>query len=224
MYLPTDKIGYFNTLSGFTGGAYEWAMECFFNAGGQGSLNAGGIEAASFTFSYDTWNLVELIVDIDNDAAEFKFNGTSIYTWQWSSGAAGSGGQLQLAGTDFFGSTAQDQMYVDDYTFTDLLVVSVEDSNEINDVYASLTYSLGQNYPNPFNPNTLIKYSVAKEGFVNVSIFNLLGEKVATLVNGNMNAGRYTVNFSASQLSSGVYFYSIEAGDFKAVRKMLLMK
>jgi hypothetical protein len=131
---------------------------------------------------------------------------------------------MQLAGTDFFGSTAQDQMYVDDYTFTDLLIVSVEDSNEINDVNASITYNLEQNYPNPFNPNTLIKYSVAKDGFVNVSIFNLLGEKVATLVNNNMKAGSYEVNFDASFLSSGIYFYSIDAGDFKAVRKMVLMK
>ncbi len=85
-------------------------------------------------------------------------------------------------------------------------------------------YSLDQNYPNPFNPSTLIKYAVAKDGFVNVSIFNLLGEKVATLVNGNMKAGSYELNFNASHLSSGVYFYSIEAGDFKAVRKMMLMK
>ena len=100
-----------------------------------------------------------------------------------------------------------------------------EYSNEINvDVKAPLTYNLEQNYPNPFNPSTLIKYSVAKDGFVNVSIFNLLGEKVATLVNTNMQAGSYEVNFNASSLSSGVYFYSIEAGDFKAVRKMMLMK
>jgi hypothetical protein len=56
---------------------------------------------------------------------------------------------------------------------------------------------LDQNYPNPFNPSTSIKYSVAQDGFVNVSIFNLLGEKVATLVNSNMQAGSYEVNFDA---------------------------
>ena len=83
---------------------------------------------------------------------------------------------------------------------------------------------LEQNYPNPFNPSTVIKYSVAKDGFVNVSVFNLLGEKVATLVNRNVKAGSYEVNFNASSLSSGIYFYSIEAGDFRAMRKMMLMK
>ena len=72
IYLATGKNGYFNTLSGFTGGAYEWAMECYFNAGGQGSLNAGGTGAASFTFPYNTWNLVELIVDLDNDAGRIQ--------------------------------------------------------------------------------------------------------------------------------------------------------
>ncbi len=98
-------------------------------------------------------------------------------------------------------------------------------SKEVNvGVDAPVKYSLDQNYPNPFNPSTLIKYSVAKDGFVNVSIFNLLGEKVATLVNGNIKAGSYEVNFNASQLTSGIYFYSIEAGDFKAVKKMMLMK
>ncbi len=102
---------------------------------------------------------------------------------------------------------------------------SYEYSNEINvEVTGPAQYTLEQNYPNPFNPSTLIKYSVAQDGFVNVSIFNLLGEKVATLVNSNMKAGSYEINFNASQLSSGVYFYSIDAGDFKAVRKMLLMK
>jgi hypothetical protein len=135
-----------------------------------------------------------------------------------------------------FGTTTQPKVY----TFTDSKIASgnftyrlkqvdfdgsYEYSNEINvDVTGPAQYSLDQNYPNPFNPSTLIKYSVAQDGFVNVSIFNLLGQKVATLVNSNMKAGSYEINFNASQLSSGVYFYSIEAGDFKAVRKMLLMK
>ena len=101
-----------------------------------------------------------------------------------------------------------------------VLAVNVENQNEL----IPIEYSLDQNYPNPFNPSTLIKYSVAQDGFVNVSVFNLIGEKVATLVNNNMKAGSYEVNFDASQLSSGVYFYSIEAGNFKAVRKMMLMK
>ena len=92
------------------------------------------------------------------------------------------------------------------------------------EVNPPLTFALEQNYPNPFNPSTLVKYSIAKDAMVNISVYNAIGEKVATLVNGLQQAGRYEVNFNAGNLTSGVYFYSIEAGDFKAVRKMLLMK
>ncbi|OQA67859.1 MAG: hypothetical protein B6D44_16675 [Ignavibacteriales bacterium UTCHB2] len=102
---------------------------------------------------------------------------------------------------------------------------TVKYSQEVNaEVSVPLQYALEQNYPNPFNPNTTIKYSVANEGFVNIAVFNLLGEKVSTLVSENQKAGNYEVNFNASMLPSGVYFYSMEAGDFKSVRKMLLMK
>src|SRR5690606_16395001 len=98
-------------------------------------------------------------------------------------------------------------------------------SNEVNvEVNPPLVFALEQNYPNPFNPSTMIKYSIHQEGFVNLSVYNLLGEKVATLINNNQKAGRYEVNFDASRFASGVYFYSIEAGSYKSVKKMLLMK
>jgi hypothetical protein len=102
---------------------------------------------------------------------------------------------------------------------------SFEFSQEIEvDVTAPVVYALEQNYPNPFNPSTLIKYSIPEEGMVSLHVYNLLGEKVATLVNEIQKAGRHEINFDASQLSSGVYFYSIEAGNFKSIKKMLLMK
>jgi hypothetical protein len=91
-------------------------------------------------------------------------------------------------------------------------------------VQAPKVFALEQNYPNPFNPTTVIKYSIATDEFVNVSVYDVLGEKVATLVNGNMKAGRYEINFDATKLSSGIYFYTIEAGSFKATKKMMLTK
>lgn len=107
-----------------------------------------------------------------------------------------------------------------DTTESALIVVSVEKEEDL----LPTEYSLKQNYPNPFNPSTVIKYSLAKDGFVNIAVFNLLGEKVATLVNTIQRAGNYEVNFNASSLSSGIYFYAMESGDFRSVRKMLLMK
>jgi hypothetical protein len=87
-----------------------------------------------------------------------------------------------------------------------------------------VTYSLSQNYPNPFNPSTTIKFTIQKAGLVSLKIFNILGQEVATLVNEQMKPGSYSYNFNASRLSSGVYFYSINAGDFNLTKKMLLLK
>ena len=81
-----------------------------------------------------------------------------------------------------------------------------------------------QNYPNPFNPTTIITYSIAKESHVTLTVFNLLGQKVKTLVDQEKPIGTYIINFDSSGLSSGVYFYSVKAGDFFQVRKMLLLK
>ncbi len=85
-------------------------------------------------------------------------------------------------------------------------------------------YSLGQNYPNPFNPSTTIQYTLPVSGKVAVRVYNILGQTVATLVDGNQNAGTYEVTFNAATFSSGVYFYRIESGSFAAVKKMLLLK
>jgi hypothetical protein len=102
---------------------------------------------------------------------------------------------------------------------------SYEYSNEVNvDVTLPLEYTLEQNYPNPFNPSTTIKYSVAEDGFVKLAIYNMLGEEVAKLVNTQQKAGRYEVNFNAASLSSGVYVYRIEAVNYTASKKLMLMK
>ncbi len=85
-------------------------------------------------------------------------------------------------------------------------------------------YTLEQNYPNPFNPATIIKYSLPFDGAVNLSIYNSLGEKVTTIVNEVKKAGNYEINFNASSLASGVYFYRLEAGSFVSIKKMMLLK
>jgi subtilisin family serine protease len=102
---------------------------------------------------------------------------------------------------------------------------SFEYSGEINvDITAPAVYALEQNHPNPFNPSTLIRYSIPQDGMVNLAVYNLLGEKIATLVNEVQKAGRHEISFDASLLASGIYFYRIEAGSFTSVKKMLLLK
>ncbi|MCK9426078.1 MAG: T9SS type A sorting domain-containing protein [Ignavibacteriaceae bacterium] len=85
-------------------------------------------------------------------------------------------------------------------------------------------YTLQQNYPNPFNPSTSIEFQIPQNRFVTLNIFDLLGKEVATLVNEEKNVGSYSVNFDASHLSSGIYFYELRAGNFIQTKKMLLTK
>jgi len=86
------------------------------------------------------------------------------------------------------------------------------------------TYSLSQNYPNPFNPSTNIKFDLPKAGIVKLVIYDVLGREVKTLVNEYKQAGEFNIQFDASNIASGVYFYRIEANDFTATKKMLLIK
>lgn len=102
------------------------------------------------------------------------------------------------------------------YTYYDLDVAVV--------VSAPDKFDLAQNYPNPFNPVTSIQYSIAKEADVNLIVFNSIGQEVAVLINETQQPGKYTVNFEAQNLSSGVYYYKLNAGEFVSVKKMILLK
>lgn len=86
------------------------------------------------------------------------------------------------------------------------------------------SFKLNQNYPNPFNPATQISFSIPNAGLVNLSVYDFSGRKVAELLNGVKTRGEYTVDFNASGLSSGVYFYRLTAGNFTEVKKMTLLK
>ena len=85
-------------------------------------------------------------------------------------------------------------------------------------------YTLEQNYPNPFNPSTSISYSIPASAELKLRVYDNIGREVATLVNGKQNAGKHSVNFNASQLASGVYYYRIESAGFNQTKKMILIK
>ena len=106
---------------------------------------------------------------------------------------------------------------IDDLSFSILTDVNDEET-AVND------FSLEQNYPNPFNPSTRINYQIAKDDFVTLKLYDIIGNEIATLVNNQQPAGKYSVDFNAANLPSGVYLYRLQTGDFVQTRKMTLVK
>jgi hypothetical protein len=92
------------------------------------------------------------------------------------------------------------------------------------EVVQPFAFSLGQNYPNPFNPATKINFQIPSASFVNLAVYDVLGNEVATLVNGEMQAGSFEIEFIAAGIPSGVYFYKLTTEDFIQIKKMVLMK
>jgi hypothetical protein len=100
---------------------------------------------------------------------------------------------------------------------------------EVDFIVRPTEYSLYQNYPNPFNPTTVIKYQLPKDNFVSLKVFNAIGQEVASLVNEVRPTGVYEVNFNASDLSSGIYYYILRVGsgnssEYVRTNKMILLK
>jgi len=106
-----------------------------------------------------------------------------------------------------------------DVSMTPSITTGITDKPNVVDGYA-----LNQNYPNPFNPNTVISYSIPQNSHVTLKVYNILGKEVASLVNENQAAGKYNFNFRANNLASGIYIYQITAGNFKATKKLTLLK
>ncbi|GIK20854.1 MAG: M1 family aminopeptidase [Ignavibacteriaceae bacterium] len=98
------------------------------------------------------------------------------------------------------------------------VVVGIEDEMQPQ------TFSLEQNYPNPFNPVTKIKFTLASNEYTTLKVYDIIGKEITTLVNNQMEKGHYEINFDASNLPSGVYFYTLNAGGYKETRKMILMR
>jgi hypothetical protein len=163
----------------------------------------------------------ETATEVDNNGFDVERNSTG--TWQKIGFVEGHG-------------TANSPKY---YNFTDKSVTgnkiqyrlrqvdndgAFEYSNVVEVELAPTTFALDQNYPNPFNPATMIRFSLPTASVVTLNVYNTLGEKVTTLLNGAMESGYHQVSFDAANLPSGLYLYEIKAGEFSSIKKMILMK
>ncbi|MHA2101391.1 MAG: LamG-like jellyroll fold domain-containing protein [Candidatus Kariarchaeaceae archaeon] len=94
----------------------------------------------------------------------------------------------------------------------------------INNITNPYNFILNQNYPNPFNPKTTIKFSLLEKGFTTLDVYNLAGQRVTNLINGEMAVGEHQVNFYGNNFSSGIYFYKLQQGSISEIKKMILVK
>ncbi|MCK9426374.1 MAG: T9SS type A sorting domain-containing protein [Ignavibacteriaceae bacterium] len=112
----------------------------------------------------------------------------------------------------------------DQWNFAQDKTVSVSSATDIESEKYNLNYDLKQNYPNPFNPSTTIFYQIPQAGNVELKVFSITGTEVASLVNAYKPSGSYAVEFNASTLTSGVYFYKISVNNFSEIKKMVLLR
>ncbi|NOX88708.1 MAG: tandem-95 repeat protein [Calditrichaeota bacterium] len=155
-----------------------------------------------------TWSF-----ESSDTALTYSYNDTTDTLEICSDGPAGEY-YLYVTLTDDSGATDQDT-----------ILVHVDNPSGLADAaLAPKVYSLSQNYPNPFNPTTTIEYGLPKAGRVVLELYNAVGQKMMTLVNGNQPAGYHKVTFDGTRLASGLYFYRIKSGNFVKIRKMILLK
>ncbi len=154
-------------------------------------------------------------------------DGVHMYHNLWESGLADSTNLVEISNGDTFDSLtgvlffSYSNYKLNPRTNADF-VGGPSDVEELDQTVE--TYSLAQNYPNPFNPETTIEFSIPEASNVKLSVFDILGREVTTLVNEFKSAGAYRAKFNAAKLASGLYLYRIEAGNFVSVKKMMLLK
>jgi hypothetical protein len=157
------------------------------------------------TLNYTGWKFVEIPLSMVGGSGNILFDGISIVQ-----NPAGSDSNI---------------VYIDGAQYSNPNATGIK-SNNISSTPDQ--YNLNQNYPNPFNPSTVISYQIPKSSYVTLRVYDLLGREVASLVNEYEQAGSYNIKFNTESmkrnLTSGIYFYTLKAGNFTSTKKLVLMK
>ena len=186
VFIPTGKAGYFNTLANFNPPTYAWAMQVFLNSTGSGSLDAGAASAATFSYPQNQWFPVKVEVDLTADSGRFWINGTMIHKWQWSKGTFGTSNDKRLDGNDFFGSTTNDEMYIDDYNIVYIPYTSIVSSTPTGGNWNSNNTWVGNNVP---NQNTVVEIVSG----ATVTLTADRNRNAITIVKGTLNCNQYNI-------------------------------
>ncbi|MFA3783786.1 cohesin domain-containing protein [Melioribacteraceae bacterium 4301-Me] len=151
---------------------------------------------------------------VSNDLGNASMSTTGKFLWAPVPAQAGLPYNVKVQVSDGTASTISSKI---------LIVADTVTGVQKNDGLPKI-FSLSQNYPNPFNPSTTIEFEIPKQTHVTLEIYNILGQKVAELVNKDMSPGRYRINFDANNLQSGIYFYTLVVDDRQFIKKMIVLK
>jgi len=179
-----------------------------------GSGNFGGITGGPNIITDAKDFIYTFYIRSSNIIYTSSNNGTN-----WFSQYTAPTGTYRYIGTDYYATKFWAVRNNGGISYLDFTVGITLISSEIPD-----RFSLHQNHPNPFNPKTIINYELRVTSYILLKIYNAIGNEVATLINQRQNAGSYSVEFDGSNYPSGIYYYKLEAGDFREVRKMILIK
>ena len=198
--------------------------------GGLGANFNTQTDRSNYVVPSNQWHFLCIV----KDTAEVRFydNGTLVDSLPHTGAIAATGTNLLIgASPSSAAPTDRFKGIIDDIRIYDralsqgeitALVTSISDAG--SNWQAPVSFSLEQNYPNPFNPTTVIRYALPQRAQVTLDVFNNLGQKIATLVDGEVSAGTHEARFEAKGLASGVYFYRIQAGEFIQTKSLLLLK
>jgi hypothetical protein len=186
----------------------------------------------STTISPDTWYHVAGTYDAFEETASLYLNGNVDRLIQNADIPTAANSALRIGITlqnheDFVGTIDDVRVYnraLDESEIHTLFTVTAIDIfGNLDEYNVPKTYRLS-NYPNPFNPTTIINYELPITDYVELSIYNLTGQKITTLISETKSAGTYTIEWDASTFASGVYYYELRTSDYRIVKKMILMK
>jgi uncharacterized delta-60 repeat protein len=167
------------------------------------------------------------VVQLDYDFATVKYNSSGEEQWVAIYNGPGDGNDWSFCiATDVSGNAYVAGWSEGDTTYYDFATIKYSSTTGVKHLSNNLpvNYILSQNYPNPFNPVTTIEFQIPKTGLVFLKIYDILGQEIATLIDQPLPAGQHQVQWDASNVSSGVYFYRLKVGDHQAIRKMLLVR
>ena len=198
------------------------------------------LDAPFFTVTIDSTNspvqaTEELIVDVtvmnEGDGAAtreielYDFDGDIVDSAELTLDATDNVATITLVWATDEGDAGEGEVTVHSQDDSDTVSVLIDDVTSITDDPSIVEeYQLSQNYPNPFNPSTTIRFAIVESGRVQLIVYDLLGRKVKTLIEGHTEAGYHDVVFDAGHLSSGMYIYQIRAGEFVETKRLLLLK